>query len=208
VAGERGFDNPGNGMGTNWRNRRHGAYPPKNKSGSTGTVSSSDSSHRPARTGMRSLCSSVGMASFVPHVGCHSLSDWFITIERGGQTSSIFLTGVGRRRQGPGTARCRYRGSIGVARRVEILYGGKMTRRKETATRWTGVAWWQDADHARGSKASAHARECAPLDWPDEEFPWNVRTQKRRELEAEWPTNTTEQQRDDRARAHIHDGGS
>ncbi len=28
------------------------------------------------------------------------------------------------------------------------------------------------------------AREDAPLDWPDEEFPWNVRTHERRELEA------------------------
>lgn len=28
------------------------------------------------------------------------------------------------------------------------------------------------------------AREGAPLDWPDEEFPWNVRTHERRELEA------------------------
>ncbi|KAI0274023.1 hypothetical protein BGY98DRAFT_997208 [Russula aff. rugulosa BPL654] len=27
-------------------------------------------------------------------------------------------------------------------------------------------------------------REGAPLDWPDEEFPWNVRTHERRELEA------------------------
>jgi hypothetical protein len=28
------------------------------------------------------------------------------------------------------------------------------------------------------------AREGAPLDWPDEELPWNVRTHERRELEA------------------------
>ncbi|KAI0297505.1 hypothetical protein B0F90DRAFT_1819250 [Multifurca ochricompacta] len=27
-------------------------------------------------------------------------------------------------------------------------------------------------------------RECAPLAWPDEEFPWNIRTHERRELEA------------------------
>jgi len=30
----------------------------------------------------------------------------------------------------------------------------------------------------------SRAREGAPLDWPDEEFPWNVRTHERRELEA------------------------
>ena len=38
--------------------------------------------------------------------------------------------------KGRGTARCRYRGSIGVARRVAIHYSGQMARRKETATGW------------------------------------------------------------------------
>jgi hypothetical protein len=45
---------------------------------------------------------------------------------------------------------------------------------------------------SRGGKTRAvkeetkppNVRESAPLDWPDEEFPWNVRTHERRELEA------------------------
>ena len=45
---------------------------------------------------------------------------------------------------------------------------------------------------SRGGKARAvreeakptRVREGVPLDWPDEEFPWNVRTHERRELEA------------------------
>jgi len=36
----------------------------------------------------------------------------------------------------------------------------------------------------REERKPPRAREGAPLDWPDEEFPWNIRTHERRELEA------------------------
>jgi len=36
----------------------------------------------------------------------------------------------------------------------------------------------------RDETRSPSVREGAPLGWPDEEFPWNVRTHERRELEA------------------------
>ena len=46
MADKRSFGKPGNVMQPNWRCSRHGADPPKNDSGRTGTVSSFESRTR------------------------------------------------------------------------------------------------------------------------------------------------------------------
>jgi PHD-finger len=56
--------------------------------------------------------------------------------------------------------------------------GGKKRRRGGSGSRGGKTRT------AREETKPPRVREGAPLDWPDEEFPWNVRTHERRELEA------------------------